>query len=137
MFDELCIDDNNWYCGNMDFNNKEQILYIENGNEIVLINMKTNNSTSLLGAEFGSYFLFINNCFHMINMHDNHWIGAIQNKSLIAVHNYIDDEMDTLLNGKAIYIPSKQCILLIGGYYNDDGPLSNDLWIYKLTTEKW
>eukprot|EP01084_Bolivina_argentea_P045575 83904_1 len=130
MFDELCIDDNNWYCGNMDFNNKEQILYIENGNEIVLINMKTNNSTSLLGAEFGSYFLFINNCFHMINMHDNHWIGAIQNKSLTTVHDSndsIDDEMDKLilLNGKAIYIPSKQCILLIGGYYDGGVSLSN------------
>eukprot|EP01084_Bolivina_argentea_P288485 495144_1 len=54
-FNELSIDDNNWYCGNMDFNNKEQILYIKNGTKIISINMKTNKSTSLLGAEPGNY----------------------------------------------------------------------------------
>eukprot|EP01084_Bolivina_argentea_P255910 430626_1 len=44
----ISIDDNNWHCTNMDFNDKEQLLYIQNGNKIISINMTTNNSTSLL-----------------------------------------------------------------------------------------
>eukprot|EP01083_Nonionella_stella_P270229 914917_1 len=47
----IFIADNNWYCTNMDFNDKEQILYIQNGNKIISINMKT-KSTNLLGAEY-------------------------------------------------------------------------------------
>eukprot|EP01084_Bolivina_argentea_P016252 30450_1 len=137
-FNELCIDDNNWYCGNMEFNTKEQILYIQNGNKIISITMNTNSCDTLLGAKYGNYFLFINNCFHVIYMHDSHWIGSIQNKSLTTLHNSIDDTTDELHGGKAIYIPSKQCILLISGYYLVDGdPPSDELWIYKLTTQKW
>eukprot|EP01084_Bolivina_argentea_P229341 387107_1 len=38
-FNELPIGDHNWYCGNMDFNDKEQIVYIQNGNKIISINI--------------------------------------------------------------------------------------------------
>eukprot|EP01084_Bolivina_argentea_P275113 469091_1 len=135
-FNEIDIETES-YCGNMDFDNKEQILYIQNWSKIISINMKTNTCHTLVGAKKGQYFLFVNDCFHIINMHNHHWIGSIQNKSLKTVYDTIDCDNDGLLSGKAIYIPSKQCILLIGGYYRHDGDLSNELWIYKLTTQKW
>eukprot|EP01084_Bolivina_argentea_P275114 469093_1 len=39
------------YCGNMDFDNKEQILYIQNWSKIISINMKTNTCHTLVGAK--------------------------------------------------------------------------------------
>eukprot|EP01084_Bolivina_argentea_P164252 285582_1 len=65
--------------GNMAFNNKEQTLHIHGKNDIISINMKTNYSSSWCGVQDGNYFLFINECFHVIDMHDHHWIGSIQN----------------------------------------------------------
>eukprot|EP01084_Bolivina_argentea_P256397 431663_1 len=77
-------------CINMAFNNQEKILYIHDNSDIVSINMKTNISNIVSGKHaklmFCNYFLFINNCFHMINMHDFHMIGQIQNKSLNILH---------------------------------------------------
>eukprot|EP01084_Bolivina_argentea_P052954 97210_1 len=76
---------------NIAFNEKEQTLYIHNNSPtcaIVSFNMKTNNTNTYSFADPDSkYFLFINNCFHMINKHDCHWIGSIQNKSLNTLHN--------------------------------------------------
>eukprot|EP01084_Bolivina_argentea_P022643 42087_1 len=91
-FNALSIDDIPDCSSNMDFNNKEQTLYIHNGTEIVSINMKTSQTNIISGAKYGYYFLFINNCFHVINTHDSHWIGSLQNKSLNTLHNTIDDE---------------------------------------------
>eukprot|EP01084_Bolivina_argentea_P275115 469095_1 len=64
----------------MAFNSKQQILYIYNNykNQIVSINMKTNASNRFPNVKHGNYFLFINNCFHAIDVHDSHWIGSIQ-----------------------------------------------------------
>eukprot|EP01084_Bolivina_argentea_P095685 172000_1 len=58
-FNELCIDDSNWNCGKMDFNNKQQILYIQNRTKIISIDMKTNSCDTLLGAnyKYGNYIL--------------------------------------------------------------------------------
>eukprot|EP01084_Bolivina_argentea_P038175 70599_1 len=38
---------------------------------------------------------------------------------------------------KAIYIPSKQCILLIGGYDAWNVNSSKEIWIYSLSSQKW
>eukprot|EP01084_Bolivina_argentea_P045837 84357_1 len=81
-FNTLSIDDIPSHSSNIDFNNNEQILYVQNETEIISVNMKTCQSNSISGAENGNYFLFINNCFHVFNMHDNHWIGSLQNDSL-------------------------------------------------------
>eukprot|EP01084_Bolivina_argentea_P010303 19183_1 len=76
---------------NIAFNEKEQTLYIRNNSPaIVSFNMETNNTnTYSFHVPHGKYFLFINNCFHMINKHDRHWIGSIQNKSLNTLHDTI------------------------------------------------
>eukprot|EP01084_Bolivina_argentea_P056388 103213_1 len=88
-----CMHGNTLIChGNIAFNKQQQILYIYNSskNQIVSINIKTNTSNSFPCVKNGNYFLFINNCFHVINMHDHHWIGSIQNKSLNTLHTSIN-----------------------------------------------
>eukprot|EP01084_Bolivina_argentea_P158199 275609_1 len=101
-----CIHGDALICNrNIAFDSKEQILYIHNTykDQIVSINMKTNMSNSFPCVQHGKHFLFINNSFHMINMHDYHWIGSIQNKSLNTLHNTlhntINNERDNKLWG--------------------------------------
>eukprot|EP01084_Bolivina_argentea_P176837 305946_1 len=147
--------DATWSSSNIAFNNEQQTLYIQHNKNIESWSFSYRKSkhnynyighsdkvhhTLLSGGKNGEYFLFINNYFHVINMHDRHWIGSIQNKSLNTLHNTIDFDNNYLKHGKAVNIPSKQCVLLIGGYYSDgpnDGPSSNEIWIYKLKTQKW
>eukprot|EP01084_Bolivina_argentea_P063272 115582_1 len=77
-----------------------------------------------------NYLLVINNFIHIINAPNSHWIGSISNDSTTIntvqniSQNDIDDN-DCLMYGKAIYISSKQYIVLIGGVYdmNDTDPI--------------
>ncbi|MCP4141178.1 MAG: hypothetical protein GY755_13000, partial [Chloroflexi bacterium] len=135
--------------GKLCFHKKEEKLYIAHNKSIISLDIKTNTSNRLCHptnvAYYGKYFLFINNCFHMICMHDNHWIGSKNNhqQTIHTLHNTIgadSDGLEELYNGKAIYISSKKCILLIGGGYFGDATypnLSTEVWLYNLQNQKW
>merc|ERR1712228_82068 len=72
------------------------------------------------------------------------WIGhvSLENESITCMHDALTsaDNSETVSRraGVAIYVPSKQLILLIGGYDDVVGfPPSSDLWIFSLPTQKW
>ncbi len=145
-FNKLDIDNKNWHCANMVFNKEEKVLYIHNGVHIKCTNIITNVSKTFENVQDGLYLLFITNCFHVITRDDKdnikHWIGAIENDFLNILGNTFNnnDSSNFVLGGKAIYIASKACIVLIGGHYRyceDDDALQNEIWKYKLQTKKW
>ncbi len=133
--------DATWKYGNMGINNKQHLLYIQNQFQIISINMNTNRRDDLMVGLDSNYFFFIDDCFHMINAHDCNIIVSATDNKLSILHNTINNNNNNnnngLYGGKSIYIPSKQCILLIGGYYDDEISLSNEVWNYKLLTQEW
>eukprot|EP01084_Bolivina_argentea_P204585 349410_1 len=86
------------------------------------------------------YLLAIKNRIHIIKNYNNHWIGSIDNKCLNTAQNITEND-EWAVGAAVIYVSSKQCIVLIGGYYEEDGwgfpPLRGDIWVYSLTSQKW
>ncbi len=65
-FSKLGINNKNWHCANIVFNEDEKKLYIHNGIDIKCINIITNVSKTFENVQDGIHFLYINNCFHVI-----------------------------------------------------------------------
>eukprot|EP01084_Bolivina_argentea_P144955 254217_1 len=126
------------------FDNKQQIFYIREAygmhdrTNIHSLDVNTNifNKLQHNGAKMyasGGHFLFANNHLHVIRNYDSHWIGSIDNNTLHIVSK--PTMQSSRFSGAAIYISSRQSILLIGGF-NEYG-LPCDVWIYSLKTQKW
>eukprot|EP01084_Bolivina_argentea_P028152 52337_1 len=125
------------------FNEKDQMLFVQRDAQIDSINILTHdkkryNLNSEQEIPYGNYFLSINNYIHIITAQNRHWIGSIENNILKTLSTTTDSSKQNRNDGVAIYVSSKQCILLIGGYYDDDGgPLTNEIWKYCLSSQKW
>eukprot|EP01084_Bolivina_argentea_P029564 54895_1 len=125
------------------FNEKDQMLFVQRRAQIDSINILTDkkkryNLNSKQEIPNGNYLLSINNYIHIITAQNRHWIGSIENNTLKTLSNTMNSSETERNEGVAIYVPSKQCILLIGGYYDDDGgPCTNQIWKYCLSSQKW
>eukprot|EP01084_Bolivina_argentea_P204584 349409_1 len=143
---------------NISFDSKEQKLYgVEHWDHDYIYSMDINTGTcksfeipteaslpeTCKSFDINNiYFLAIENRIHIIKNYNNHWIGSIDNnnKCLNTVQN-ISQNDECALAAAAIYVSSKQCIVLIGGWYEEDWcefpPLRSDIWVYSLTSQKW
>eukprot|EP01084_Bolivina_argentea_P127624 225661_1 len=103
---------------------------------IQAININNKSQQILEYIPTGRYFLFINNCFHLFDNHNKHRIYHTKNEKLCLKNTLWNHTVEDLDAGLAIYVPSKQFIVLIGGHgYNGD--LRKDIWCYSLRTQKW
>eukprot|EP01084_Bolivina_argentea_P307374 531285_1 len=124
------------------YDSKKQILYILYGTNIYSVDVTTNTWNKFQHEtinEFGNYFLFVNNQLHIIKNREIHWITSIKNNRLKIISEPWMDEFTlrhTREDAAAIFISSKQCILLIGGYSSDNYNL-RDIWMYSLKRYKW
>eukprot|EP01084_Bolivina_argentea_P256207 431268_1 len=128
------------------FNEKEQIIYIYDAIKSSIhsvdattsicttFQLKNKNLSKI--SRYGLNFLFVNNHLHFIANHDSHWIRSIQNNTLNIIADSTKKCTAQRMDGAAIFISSKQCILLIGGHNIAEYSFS-DVWIYKLQTQKW
>eukprot|EP01084_Bolivina_argentea_P001881 3487_1 len=125
-------------------------LYPDDGrghNEFQLhaINVESNQCYVINNFPKGEHTLFIRGNFHVINAPNKHWIGSLENKTVKTLHDTLNvEDIQTMHCGKAIYIPSKESILLIGCWTdpesfinNSQGPNPKDIWIYSLALQKW
>eukprot|EP01084_Bolivina_argentea_P179099 309494_1 len=124
------------------FNETKQTLYVHYGSNIYSFDVTTNicNTSHLHNTNLstsGCYVLSVNNNLHFIKDHNGHWIRSIQNNTLNIVSDSTKEYIYHRESGAAIYISSKQCILLIGGYSTSDFNFLSDVWMYSLQTQKW
>eukprot|EP01084_Bolivina_argentea_P028165 52360_1 len=123
----------------------KQTFYLRHGTSIhshVIIPNTFNTFKNKTINERNGYFLFVNNHLHIIKHYNIHFIRSIENNALKVVSNPTNKHANEHMNGAAIYISSKQLILLIGGYTTTSGRwrsnqyCSKDIWIYSLHTQK-
>eukprot|EP01084_Bolivina_argentea_P028154 52340_1 len=128
------------------FNEKDQMLFVQRDAQIDSINILTHdkkryNLNSEQEIPYGNYFLSINNYIHIINSRNRYCISSIENNKLKILHNTFNNSESPQIRARndavVIYVSSKQCILLIGGYYDYDDPLTNEIWKYCLSSQKW
>eukprot|EP01084_Bolivina_argentea_P038173 70595_1 len=131
------------FISHITFNETDQTLFVRRDRQIHSIQILTREKKSYNYEQDGphcNYFLAINNYIHMINSHNRYLVSSIENNKLKTLHNTLNDNSDSKqvrTNGVAIYVSSKQCILLIGGYYDFYGRLINEIWKYCLSSQKW
>ncbi len=95
----------------------------------------------------GEYLVFANKCLYDIDHDEQYAIYDVkQFLTLCAQSVHPVGSGGALEGGVAIYIPSKSCIVLFGGYYAEefgmqcDGyfpHLSNEIWCLSLLSKKW
>eukprot|EP01084_Bolivina_argentea_P028163 52355_1 len=124
------------------FNETKQTLYVHYRSRIYSVDVTTNiwNTSQLQNTNLttsGCYVLSVNNHLHFIKDHNGHWIRSIQNNALNIVSDSTEEYTHGRQSGAAIYISSKQCILLIGGYSTSGFNFLSNVWIYSLQTQKW
>ena len=129
------------FCNEMVFDKQTNNLYLygRRGAEyqIDVINVMTKSHESIKNVPIGEYFLLIDGMIHIINNQHNHCIGTIENGSFVTIQSTLTTVPDYRSSGgKAIFIPSKKSILLIGGI-NLFGKYQQHPWIYSLVTQKW
>eukprot|EP01084_Bolivina_argentea_P001143 2093_1 len=120
-------------------NKTEHIIYFYSGSQIEAIHLNTNQYEIFEHIPRGMSFCFINNNFHIITAHDKQWIGTISNNSINCLHDSLSnrDSMD-VRRICPIYLPSKQSVLILGGYYDyAQSECHKKLWLYSLATQKW
>eukprot|EP01084_Bolivina_argentea_P253415 425655_1 len=125
--------------GNTAYNTKNEIIYFYHYGSIHTLDLKSRKYDSVLGTPYGEYFLFINGYHYILLNHDRHFIGHIKNQKI----NIYSDKLaakkgiNILRYGKAIYIQSKNLILLIGGYDDISLKDNKEVWTYSLKTDEW
>ncbi len=92
------------------------------------------------------YLVFANKCLYDIDNYQQYAIYPITQPTLCHESQYPVGRDGALEGGVAIYIQSKSCIVLFGGYYahefgiKNDGyvpQLSNEIWCFSLPLKKW
>lgn len=80
---------------------------------------------------------------HFFNDHNAHCIGSIapNNKAFNIFHDTFDYKWKRTyscsFDHPSVYVPSKSCIVLLGGGDDDIGAFKPFSWKYCLKTEKW
>eukprot|EP01084_Bolivina_argentea_P253416 425658_1 len=121
---------------NVAYNKQAQKLYFRQLNNIESVELSTNKRKLITNTTIGTYFLFIDNFLHIIDSHNNHCVGLIHNDKFDIIRNTFSMNSDTLRQASAINIPSKQLILLIGGY-TDNLANNKNLWIHSVSSNHW
>ena len=81
------------------------------------------------------YVLFIDGHIHLINNHNQHKIGYKQNNQLVFKGGALY-RRNVRKHGAVIYVPSKDCIILIGGH-KSRGEAVKDIAIFSRKTQTW
>jgi len=120
---------------------KHDLYFVANGN-LHSWNIKTKEMKELKPKQDcfdvdEKYILFVDDHIHRIHWGNHHWIGhvSVQSQLIKPVERRITSLSENR-HGRLIHIPSKHCILLIGGY-DDHNKAQPDLWIFSLSAYKW
>ena len=117
-------------------------LYLYN-NRIHMIDIETGEMHSSNKSYHEAGCVLIKNNLHIILNHDEHIIMCYNKlqKKFVNVANNLNKSWPRLSYPSVIYVPSKQCILLLGGRYFNSyggwGEVSSEVWSYSLVTQSW
>ena len=132
----------------MRFNKVTNDLFLYNFNKerMAIINLEGKTFEIITDVPKGIYLVLANKQIHIINQHHYHCIGLIKkdefgDKVFSKSHNTLSPVLqfhfiDQLRGGKAFYISSKKCILLLGGR-RTLSQFQKHPWIYSMVTQEW
>eukprot|EP01084_Bolivina_argentea_P204863 349916_1 len=128
----------------LDDNTKNKLYMMNNLSEIIMFDLESNKMEYLhekleslqYGKDFASnhsVFVSVENTIHSIGGSLVHLIWNKNTNIITKIDHPFNDEVWGV---SVIYVPSKQCILLIGGH---NGFLQQDagIWIFSLVSNKW
>lgn len=108
-----------------------------------IINTETNKTITIDNTVYAEYVLCINDYIHFIDNYSRHMIATIEDNKIVDIQNrrflFSNQRVKLRVNGAAIYISSKQCIVLLGGDTCGDENTKQEIsvWKYCLMSNIW
>ncbi len=131
--------------------NNQKLVLISDTNQIHQVDIETNKCQ--LFAYYGpqTYLVCNGNRLYSIDSHHRIDIYSLKNitlhtKTLETILCKFHASFEKLIHGKALYIASRNGILLFGGYYGSkfgiamedfEPKVSNEFWMFNISTTKW
>ena len=123
------------------FDNNNEILYTSNGRSIQKMDFETKKVTTM---DKGRYSKIVydnkNNQLHVIGTSENstfHKIWYEKENKFVMIHEFATGSNNIFYNYVILDIPSKNLILLIGGFYVMKYGFSNTIYSYCTLDKKW
>ena len=112
------------------------IIYLRENNKASLhvIDVETNIMNSFF-IPYAEYAVFIDDHIHLIDKHGQHVIGFKKQDEFVITKDCLCSK-ETRKDAVAIYISSKQCIMLIGGQ-TEAGEAVKNIGIFSMKTQTW
>ena len=112
------------------------IIYLRENNKASLhvIDVETNIMNSFV-IPYAEYAVFIDDHIHLIDKHGQHVIGFKKQDKFVITKDCLCSK-ETRKDAVAIYISSKQCIMLIGGQ-TEAGEAVKNIGIFSMKTQTW